>query len=419
MYCGSCQRDNVLARALLDAGHEVTLVPTYTPTMAEGENLALDRVYMGGINVFLQEHVPLFRHVPRPVRRWLDSTTLLRLATRRAVSVDPHQLGRLTVSMLRGADGAQRTSVLELVTLLEDELSPDVVNIPNSLMIALAPAIKRRLRVPVVCTLQGEDHFIDALGEPHRGEALRLIREHAAAIDAFVAVSSYAAERMTDFLSIRRQDVHVVPLAVDLRDHVQARLGAEPFTIGYLARIAPEKGLHALCEAYRQLRETPGLPPSRLLVAGYLAPDQRRYMESVQRQIAEDGLADQVEYRGQPDRAGKLAFLQELDVLSVPSPRPTQKGLFLLEAMASGVPVVQPRVGVFTEIVERTGGGVLVEPGDTDAWVRAVLDLWQEGEKRKQLGAAAYEGIRARYTPSLSAGRLMEVYHSLVGVPAR
>ena len=94
--------------------------------------------------------------------------------------------------------------------------------------------------------------------------------------------------------------------------------------------------------------------------------------------MAEWGLAGQFEYRGELDRAGKLAFLQELSVLSVPSPQTTQKGLFLLEAMASGVPVVQPRLGVFTEVVERTGGGVLTTPGDTDEWVRRILDAVAE-----------------------------------------
>jgi glycosyltransferase involved in cell wall biosynthesis len=418
MYCGSCLRDNVLARALLDAGHEVVLVPTYTPTKPEGRDVSSGRVYMGGINVFLQEHVPLFGHLPRVMRRWLDSKALLRLATRRGVSVDAHQLGRLTVSMLRGADGPQHTSVLDLIRFLADDLAPDVVNIPNSLLIALAPAIKRELRIPVVCTLQGEDHFVDGLGQPYRDEALRLIRDHASSVDEFLAVSRYGAARMSDFLGIEPDRIRVVPLTIDFDGHAAAPLDNEPFTVGYLARVAPEKGLHVLCEAYSRLRATPGLPPSRLLVAGYLAPEHRGYLESVRKQVAELGLGDQFEYRGELDRAGKLAFLQNVSVLSVPSVQPTQKGMFLLEAMASGIPVVQPRVGVFTEIVERTGGGVLTVPGDTADWVRAVLDLWQNVDRRKRLGAAAYDGVRDQYAVSLAVEHLMGVYRALDGLAA-
>ena len=419
MYCGSCLRDNALAAALLDEGHQVVLIPTYTPTRPEGRDVSHGRVYMGGINVFLQEHVPFFRRTPRVVNRILDAAPLLRLATRRGVSVDPHQLGRLTVSMLRGADGAQHRTVLELIRFIADDLSPEIVSIPNSLLIALAPAIKRELNVPVVCTLQGEDGFLDELGEPHRGDALRLIRQHATAVDAFLAVSEFGARRMSEFLGIDSRRVHVVPVGIDFDGHRQAGLDSEPFTIGYLARIAPEKGLHVLCEAYRRLRGMPAFPPSRLAVAGYLAPEHRGYFEEIRKQMASWGLAGHLDYIGAPDRDGKLAFLQTLGVLSVPSPRPTQKGQFLLEAMASGVPVVQPRLGVFTEVVESTGGGILTEAGDIDALVQALLALSENIDRRRRLGAAGYEGVRARYGVAQMSARVLEVYRLLLGEPAR
>jgi glycosyltransferase involved in cell wall biosynthesis len=414
MYCGSCLRDNVLAAALLDAGHKVVLIPTYTPTRAEGRDVSLDRVYLGGINVYLQEHFPFFRRTPRVLNRLLDAAPLLRLATSRGVSVDSHHLGRLTVSMLRGADGAQHRPVLELIRFLADDVSPEIVGIPNSLLIALAPAIKRELNVPVICTLQGEDAFLDGLGEPFRLEALRLIREHAAAVDAFLAVSEFGANRMSEFLGIERSRIHVVPIGIDFEGHARASLDDQPFTIGYLARIAPEKGLHVLCEAYRRLRARPGCPPSRLLVAGYLAPENRGYLAGISQLMASWGLGGHLEYRGAVDRADKLAFLQSLSVLSVPSPQPTQKGQFLLEAMASGVPVVQPRLGVFTEVVENTGGGILTDAGDVDDLVRGILALWENVERRKQLGAAGYEGVRARYGTAHMLARLMEVYQPLV-----
>jgi glycosyltransferase involved in cell wall biosynthesis len=418
MYCGSCLRDNVLAAALLDAGHEVMLIPTYTPTRPEGRNVSLDRVYMGGINVFLQEHFPVFRRTPRFLNRLLDAAPLLRLATRRGVSVDPHQLGRLTVSMLRGVDGPQHRPVLELIRFLADDVAPEIVSIPNSLLIALAPALKRELNVPVVCTLQGEDGFLDDLGERFRQEALQLIREHAASVDAFVAVSEYGAGRMSEYLGIGRSRIHVVPLGIDFDGHARADLDARPFTIGYLARIAPEKGLHVLCEAYRRLRATPGCAPSRLLVAGYLAPEHRNYLGEINERMASWGLAGHMEYRGAVDRAGKLAFLRDISVLSVPSPQPTQKGQFLLEAMASGIPVVQPRLGVFTEVVENTGGGILTDPGDVDALVRGLLALWEDADRRQRLGSAGYESVRARYGVPQMVTKIMETYRSLLAEPA-
>ena len=412
MYCGSCLRDNTLAMALKEAGHDILLIHVYTPTRTDEPSVGLDRVFLGGINVFLQEHVPFLRKIPKRLDRFLDSARLLKLATRRGVSVDPARLGRLTVSMLRGTNGSQRKEILELVRFLE-EVSPEIVSLPNSLLIALAPAIKTALNVPVCCTLQGEDIFLEGLGDPHRQDAIGLIREHAASVDAFVAVSRFGADQMAGYLGIDRSRVHVVPLGIRFDGYSRANLDAEPFTIGYLARVAPEKGLYVLCEAYRRLRLRPGLPPSRLRAAGYLTPEHKGYLAGIRKTMASWGLSAHFQYQGELGREEKLAFLRTANVFSVPATKADQKGLFLLEAMATGIPVVQPRRGAFIEIVESTGGGILVEPDSPDALAEGILDLWRDSEKRKNLGSAAFEGVRAHYNAARMLDATLEVYRRL------
>ena len=324
---------------------------------------AHQRVFLGGINVYLQQRFGLFRKTPWILDRLWDFNPVLRFTTRWGVSVDPAHLGRLTVSILRGMDGFQRKEIRKLVRFLSGELRPEIINLPNSLLISLAPAIKAEMSVPICCTLQGEEIFLDGLGEPYRSESLRLIREHAASVDVFIAVSDFGARSMAEYLGIGQNRIRVVPLGINF-DGYEGSVPAEsePFTIGYLARLAPEKGLHVLCEAYRRMRSSKELPPSRLWAAGYLAPDKRSYLSSIERDMKAWGLSGDFRYHGELDRQQKLAFLKNLSVLSVPGPYDDPKGLFLLEAMASGVPVVQPRRGAFTEIVETTGGGILVEP---------------------------------------------------------
>ena len=415
MYCGSCLRDNTLAAALLGAGHEVLLIPTYTPARTDEGNQGLNRVFLGGINVYLQQNFKLFRSTPWILDRLLDFPPLLRFTTRWGVSVDPARLGALTLSMLQGTDGLQRKEILKLVRFLAGEVAPEVVNIPNSLLIALAPAIKAEMAVPVCCTLQGEELFLDGLGEPYRREALRLIRAHAAHVDAFMAVSRFGAQQMAGYLGIARDRIHVVPLGINLDGH-RRRQGPEPepFTIGYLARIAPEKGLHALCAAYRCLRARPGIPPSRLRAAGYLAPGHRPYLAGIRQQMDAWGLAGHFQYQGEVDREGKLSFLADLSVLSVPGPYPDPKGMFLLEAMASGIPVVQPRIGAFAEIVETTGGGILVEPDNPESLAEGIWELWRDPARRRELGSRGYEGVRKHYSSAGMMARALEVYESLL-----
>jgi len=414
MVCGSCLRDNTLAAALIDAGHNVLLIPAYTPTVTDERNVSMRQVFLGGINIYLQHHYRLFRKMPALINRMLDAPALLRLAAKWSVSVEPAELGALTVSMLQGAEGALSREVSKLVDFIA-ELAPDVVNIPNSLLISLASAIKRKSDVPVCCTLQGEDLFLNGLREPYRSESLRWIRKHSASVDSFLAVSSFAAIMMSEYLGIDAARIRVVPLGIDLRGF-DRRQGSdpEPFTIGYLARIAPEKGLRELCEAYHCLRQRPEMPPSRLCAAGYLGPENRRYFAGIQKQLATWGLAGEFKYHGELDRAGKIEFLKSLSVLSVPAPYKDPKGLFLLEAAAAGVPVVQPRHGGFTEIVETTRGGILVEPGKPEHLADGLYEIWQNAAKRRQLAAAGYEQVRIHYGAAQMAEKAVQAYSSVL-----
>lgn len=415
MYCGSCLRDNSLARALMEAGQDVLLIPTYTPTRTDELNVSQNRIFLGGLNVYLQQHFGIFRKAPDAIDRLLDFKPLLKLLTRLGIPVDPESLGDLTVSMLLGTKGSLRKEIIRLVRYLADEVAPEIVILPNSLLISLAPAIKAEMNVPVCCTLQGEDLFLAGLREPYRTEAVRIIRENAAHVDAFIAVSDYGARSMADFLDIDRDRIHVVPLGINFDGFRASKIqDSAPFTIGYLARITKEKGLHLLCDAYRILRFRSEITSSRLWAAGYLAPEQKSYLAEINKNMNTWGIDDQFKYHGELDRPGKIEFLSALSVFSVPEEYAEPKGLFLLEAMASGVPVVQPRRGAFTEILEKTGGGILVEPDNPEALAQGILELWKDPVKRMELGAQGFRNVRAHYSVAQMAESALAVYQSVL-----
>ena len=414
MYCGSCLRDNALAAELIRLGHQVLLVPLYTPTRTDEPNVSQRRVFFGGISVYLEQHWPLFRHTPFALDRLWDSAAALQLASRRSIPVNPRLLGEMTVSMLKGEDGFQRKELSKLLAWLEKEAAFDVVSLHDSMLLALARPLRRALGCPLVCTLQGEDLFLGNLPEPRRSEAIGLIRANLEFADAFVAVSGYYAEFMTAFLGIPREKVHVVPLGIHT-DGFGARdeRPSGPFTIGYFGRVAPEKGLHVLCDAYRRLRARGGLAPMRLEAAGYLGGEHRGYLRGIERGMQEAGLAAEFHYRGELDRAAKIRFLQGLDVLSAPCTVDEPKGMFALEAMACGVPVVQPRRGSFPEMIEKTGGGLLVEPENPEALADALASLQKDPERARELGRRGAAGVREHYTAERMARRAMEVYDSV------
>jgi glycosyltransferase involved in cell wall biosynthesis len=398
MYCGSCLRDNALAAGLLDRGHDVVLTPVYTPTTTDEKNVSGSKVLFGGISVYLEQHVPFFRHTPALLDRLWDSTAALKLASKRQIKVDPHVLGEMTVSMLKGADGFQRKELDKMIRWLRTEPRFDAVTLPFTLLISLAKPIKDALGAPIACTLQGEDLFLDNLHEPWKSQSLELIRRRLDDVDLYLAVSDYYRTFMAGYLGLSFDRIRTVPLGIRFDGHApQPVRQSPPYTIGFFARIAPEKGLHVLAEAYRRLRAMAGVPDTRLVAGGYLLDEHRGYLAEVERQLAASGLSSHFHYAGAPDRAGKIALLQSFDVLSVPAVYHEPKGLFLLEAMANGVPVVQPAHGAFPEIIDRTGGGVTVPSGDADALARALFDLLVDRGKAARLGQSGADGVRQYY----------------------
>src|SRR5437764_3331031 len=144
MICGSCMHDNTLARALIALGHDVQLIPLYTPIRTDEEDVSLHRVFYGGINMYLQQRSPLFRWLPKWLDRWLDQPWLINWAAGRSVKIEPQQVADLALSILRGAAGFQRKEVERLAEWLTGDLQPDIVVFSNILTAGCVPEIKRR-----------------------------------------------------------------------------------------------------------------------------------------------------------------------------------------------------------------------------------------------------------------------------------
>jgi glycosyltransferase involved in cell wall biosynthesis len=339
---------------------------------------------------------------------------MLNLASRRSISTSPKTLGELTVSMLKGGEGFQSKEIFKLLEWLMDEGPPDVVSLPYTLLLGLAQPIKEALGRPICCTLQGEDLFLEGLEEPYRSESKALIRANIKHVDAFIAVSDYYAGFMPGYLGIPAEKIRVVPLGINLQGYTQRNLDrAGPFTVGFFARIAPEKGLKVLADAYRRLRAGGDLANARLEAAGYLAPEHEAYLHDIQEEMKQSGFGGEFNYRGVLDREQKISFLQTLDVLSVPATYDEPKGMFLLEAMACGVPVVQPRRGGFTEIVETTAGGELVVPDDPESLAEGILRIHRDPALAKKLGQNGFENVRHHYSVAQMADSALKVYESI------
>tara|TARA_R110002072_G_scaffold4174_2_gene29459 strand:- start:47265 stop:48569 length:1305 start_codon:yes stop_codon:yes gene_type:complete len=414
-YCGSCLRDDTLGQALQRLGHEVVSVPLYLPHQLEREQ-AEQPVHMGGINVYLQQKSRLARFLPRFVANWFDRPSLLRWASRRGNMTDAKALGPMTVSILRGECGRQAHEIDKLTEWVRTQPRPDVVIVSNAMLVGVVRRLRESLDVPILVTLQGETPFLDELHAVDAEAAWQALRERSAEADALIAVSETYGREMRERLGVAADKLHVVHNGIDVADFAEVDASQRrPKTIGYLARMCRDKGLDTLVDAFLILKQRGTIEGLRLRVAGVQLPEDRAYVRKLLQRIAEQGAADDVEFLPNIDRAAKVAFLQTLSVMSVPARYQESFGLYLLEAMAASVPVVQPRHAAFPEILEATQGGVLCEPNSPEALADALASVLRDDELAQTLGRQGRESVARQFTAEHMAKKVASICDLVTG----
>jgi glycosyltransferase involved in cell wall biosynthesis len=417
MFCGNCLRDNALVAALRKMDHAAVLMPVYLPlTLDEADQSAGTPLFFSGIKVYLDQKTELFRKAPDWLRKTLDAPSLLRWAADRAAKTRPEEVGDLTLSMLRGEEGNQARDLEELVAWLKTQPPPDVVCLSNALLLGMARRIKAELGGRLVCMLQGEDSFLDALPEDTRTAAWQTLAERAADVDLFLAPSHYFGGLMAVRLNLREDRVRVVPNGINVEGYQPASLPPDPPVLGYFARMCREKGLDVLIEAYILLRQRSRWENLKLRVGGSCGPAEEPLVNALREELKANGVLGDVEFCPNLDRAGKEAFYRSLSVFSVPATYGEAFGLYVLEALASGVPVVQPNHAAFPELIEATGGGMLCKPGDPESLADAIEKLLSNPIISGNMAAAGRKTVLEKYSAAQMAQNLLDALNQEFGI---
>lgn len=418
MYCGSCMHDNALAAGMKAAGEDVSLFPLYTPMRLDEESAGERHIFYGGIQAYLMQKYPRPSIGRDLLLRVAGSQSLLRLMPRFDIgsAVDPVANAQLTISMLKGEQGNQRELLEELVGWIKTTYRPDVIHVTNALLIGLVRQFKRSLQVPITCGLHGEDIFLEGLPEPYQSEAVALIRERANDVDRFLAISKYYAEMFSKWVGLDRSKIDVVWPGIALKDYADMpgiSTASHPLTIGFLARFVPEKGLHLLVDAFIHLYRSGEFPGLQLIAGGYVSNAYKTYIDGIRKTIKSHGLENKIKLLGTLERADKLNFFKEIDVFSVPAPYREPKGISILEALAAGVPVVQPDHGAYPEWVNATGGGFLHRPNDSIDLAAKLAVLLRNADLRKKLGEQGRQNIFEKFSSECMAGSTLVVMRKL------
>ena len=409
-YCQNCLRDNSLVKALRALGHDALMVPMYLPLFRDDAPDGGEApVFYGAISTYLGQTLPGSGRMPRRVRRWLDAPPLLRWAAGRAGSTRARGLGDMTLSMLRGEKGRQADELERLVNWLRDDVQPDVVHLSNALLLGLAKPM-RRLGCRIVCSLQDEDVWIDALEGDFPGRVWDLMRERAADVAAFTPVSAYYGGVMAERMRVPSDRMHVVHVGIDTAGYEPAATPPDPPAIGFLSRMGESLGLGILADAFLLLKQRERFRDLRLRITGGRTPDDMSFLRGLRRRLRRNGAGDDVEFVACFDRPARQEFLRSLSVLCVPVPAGEAFGGFLLEAMACGVPAVQPPVGAFPEVIAATGGGLIADACSPAALSATLAELLADPTRARALGARGREVVLRDFTIERMGAEMARVY---------
>lgn len=389
-------------------GHDAVLLPLYLPlTLDEAAASPDSPVFFGGLNVYLQQRFRWFRHAPRWMDRLLDHPRVLKFLGRFSGMTRGAEIGALTLSMLRGEEGSQRRELDKLVEWLRDVEKPDAVWLSTALMVGVARRIREELRIPVFCSLQGEDSFLDGLPEPWRSKCWGEMGARVSELDGTVAPSAFFGGLMSSRLGLGQHAVHVIPNGIGLEGYEASPCRSTKPVVGYLARLTPGKGLCSVVDAFLELHRRGRVREARLVCVGTMIESDAACVEEQKRKLRGAGLERYAEFEANVSRELKIELLRGFSLLSVPALYGEAFGLYLLEAMACGVPVVQPRTAAFTEIVSETGGGILVEDASPEALANAWEALLLDPARADALGQAGRQAVHRDYSMRAMAERFV------------
>ena len=415
MYCGNCFRDNALVAEFRRRGHEVLMIPLYLPmTLDEEDQSTGIPVFFGGINVYLEQKLPLLGKMPDWLHKQLASPSLLKWASGRAAKTRAADLGDLTLSMIKGEEGKQIREIEELINYLRQHQLPDVISLSNALLVGMARRLKRDLNVPVVCTLQGEDSFLDNLPESHREKTWDTLSERCRDVDLFIAPSQYFAELMARRLKIPAEKMTIVHNGLHLEGWTPNYSTLNPPVLGFFARMCKEKGLDTLVDTFILLKKRNRIPNLKLNVGGAMGPSDEPFVNDLKLRLQGNGVLGDATFFSNLTKEQKQQFFRRISVMSVPAMYSEAFGLYLLEAWAAGVPVVQPPAASFPELVEATGGGLIARSPAPESLADAIEEVLSDESKRQSMGRSARAGMEERFTAEAMARNMTDAFSRVV-----
>ena len=395
-YCENCVRDNALISGLRALGHDVVIIPMYLPVEDNDSEGGVAPVMFGAVRLYLIDKFPLLKRIPERALRALDHRRVLDLAASFASSTRAGGNEEMTISMIAGENGPFADEFDKSAEWLK-QLNPDLVFLSNAFLLGIASAIKAKFSVPIVCMLQDEHVWVDSSAPEYRAKIWNAVAEKRRFADALCAHSNWFREKIAAPLDMPANGISLAPLGVDPAKYAAPSAAASgAISIGYISRLCRDMGMHTLVDACCQLlKNSDRERPPILEFCGGSTKDDAKTIRDSRRKIAAANGAMRIHRRF--DLQTRSAFLSALSLLSVPAQTSIAFGGFITEAMASGVPVVQPDEGGFSEVIAETRAGLLYSPNTPEALAEALEKAIRDDAARRSMSEAGRKAVMEKY----------------------
>lgn len=417
-YCGNCYRDMLYLRAIRKVkGMTAKAVPLYLPPDQSDSDTGFEKkVFFGAISMYIREKVPFLRNMPAFLDKFFDLLPFLKLAARQAGTTRTEGLEELTLNMIEGNNAFQPHEVRRLVNYLNTGGKPDIVHLSNALILGLAGQLKKHMDTKIVCSLLNEDDWIEDMKEPFRSKAWELIARESEYVDRFITPSQYYKDMFITKTGLEGNKIDVIPLGFDPEVIVTEKNYSKSPVLGYFCRMNRHNGFDKIVDAFIKIKSENLMPDLVLHTCGGYTGDDKAFIKEQYIKLKEKGFHKSFRVFHEFHGNKKAEFFNSVDVISVPVRKYDGYGLYIIEANAAGVPVVQPATGAFPEIIARTGGGITYSPDNIDELSASLIKVLDDKELMLKLGTEGKENVHKHLSLERMSEELSKVYNSVITI---
>jgi glycosyltransferase involved in cell wall biosynthesis len=343
--------------------------------------------------------------MPKWLQRITSSDTALKLASALSGTTSAEGMEEMTLSMITGNDFAFEQNVQSIVDWMKHIEKPDIIHLSSTLLLGIAKTLRKHFTIPIICSVQDEEVWIDSLKEKDADIAWQGISENIQHVDSFVTTSEFYREILRKRIP-QISKVEVIYPGIDREKYASENYPNEP-TIGFYYRMNQKNGLDILAEAFVILKKRNNIPNLKLQIGGGYTGHDKKFLRQVKKTLSP--CKDDVIMHHSYSLEEHLDFFSKISVISVPIRFDEGVGLYLCEAFAAGRPAVEPATGSFPEIVGNAG--LLFQPNDAQSLADALEKLLTDNELYNRSVEEAKRLSLIRYNGQITAEMLEKVYN--------